>query len=196
MKRRECIGTITATVSSLAIAGCSGDGNSTPATTSTSTNTPTDTSTSTPTDTSTSTPTDTRTPEETQYTTGSEDELLLSISAFPEGWIRDDGISGDDFDRAFKHEDEENAVFVDVDIYEEIATAENAFAGRRARFSDTNDYSIADESYWTTFDEFAFTAFRHRNAKGQVAATSRSSSGFEPDEDRSQDYAEQMYDQW
>lgn len=130
------------------------------------------------------------------YESGQKEELLLTLDAFPDGWSRDDDLN-DNFDAVFLSEDESIIVLVSVEIFDDVAGAEDRIETARAGVSDPNDYPIADEAFWATQnDQFAATMFRDSNAVGQVGAMRESGAEVIPDQTRSQQYAETMYENW
>jgi len=144
------------------------------------------------------TPTETATPTapSPQYDQGSKEELLLSVGAFPDGWVRNDELN-ENFDAVFTSEDESIVVLLTVEIFDDIDGAENRMETARAGVSEPNEYPIADEAFWATRnDEIACTLFRHSNGVGQACAVRESGTDVVPDQSRSQQYAQTMYDQW
>ena len=182
LNRRRYLTAIGATASALTLAGCSSSGNG-------SGDGPND---SNSTDTPTNTPTDTG-PE---YDQGSKEEMLLSVNSFPDGWVRNDDIN-ENFDAVFTNEDESIVVLTTVEIFEDVAGAEDRMETARAGVSEPNDYPIADNAFWATRnEEIACTLFRHSNAVGQACAVRESGSEVVPDQARSQDYATALFEHW
>jgi len=166
MQRRTYLATVGSAAGSLALAGCSGDDS------------------------------DDSDDGGPQYDQDSEEGMLLSLDAFPDGWVRDDDLN-EDFDAGFSSEDESVIVLVSVEVFDEVSEAEDRIETIRAGVSDPNDYPIADEAFWATRNQqLALTLFRDSNAVGQVTALRESGTEVVPDQSRSQQYAETMYDQW
>ena len=131
-----------------------------------------------------------------EYESDQKEEMLLSVDAFPDGWVRNDEMN-ENFDAGFTNEDESVLVLIKVEIFDEISEAKDRMETARAGVSDPNDYPIADDAFWATQnDEFAATLFRHSNGVGQSAAVRESGREVVPDQQRSQEYAETMYEHW
>jgi len=130
-----------------------------------------------------------------QYSQNSKEDMLLSVSAFPEGWFRNDGLN-EEFDAIFLSADESIIVLTTVEIFDDIEGAENRIETAQAGVSEPNDYPIADEAFWAVQNELACTMFRHSNAVGQACAVRESGADVVPDQQRSQQYAQEMFDQW
>lgn len=131
-----------------------------------------------------------------EYAQGDKESMLLSVDAFPDGWTRNDEIN-ENFDAVFANEDQSIIVLIKVEIFDEVAGAEDRMETARAGVSEPNDYPIADNAFWATRnDQIACTLFRHSNAVGQACATRESGTEVVPDQSRSQDYAETMFEQW
>lgn len=176
MNRRRYIATIGTSASVLSLAGCSsngggddggGDGNST-------------------------------TDQQEQgplYEESDKEDMLLSVDDFPDGWTGTSSTGQDGGDRDFTNDAKLEYVTVSVNIYGDVAAAEDEFEQARAGFFETNDYPIGDEAFWATRNPGAFTMFRHSNADGRVVAgTAGVESG--PNQANSQEYAEVMYEKW
>ncbi len=154
-----------------------------------------ETATETPPETATETPPETATEPEPQYAMSSRQNLFLSLSAFPDGWVRDDSLN-DSFDAVFANSDRSVIVLLAVEIFADVAGAEDRIQRAKAGVSEVNDYDIADDSFWTTTDSLASTLFRDSNAVGQVAAVHEPNSELVPDSERSRQYARDMYEHW
>jgi hypothetical protein len=177
LNRRRYLTAIGTTASALALAGCSGGDDSGNGT-------------------NDGTSTETQTNTGTEYEQGSKEAMLLSVEAFPDGWTRNDEIN-QNFDAVFTNGDQSIVVLATVEIFADVAGAEDRIETAQAGVSEPNDYPIADEAFWATRnDQIACTMFRHSNAVGQVCATRESGSGVVPDQSRSQQYAEMLYQEW
>jgi hypothetical protein len=131
-----------------------------------------------------------------KYETDQESEMRLTLEAFPDGWLREDSLN-QQFDRVFTNEDQSVIVMLTVDIFEETSMAEDRLSEARSGFDDATDHALGDEAFTgTQNDELAYTIFRDSNALGQVVALRESDTGVVPDESRSEEYAEAMYDRW
>jgi len=129
-----------------------------------------------------------------EYESDQREGMLLSVDAFPDGWVRK---VNDNFDAMFTNEDESIAVLLAVEIFDEVSGAEDRMETSRAGVSEPTDYPIADEAFWATRNEqIACTIFRHSNAVGQACALRESGIEVVPDQARSQDYAGMMYEHW
>lgn len=151
-------------------------------------------------DTPEETPTEEDTPEETPteealYNQGQEDELLLPIEAFPEGWTRDEERNPD-FDVVYMNEDETNAVLIVVGIAETVEQARESFEDGKATYRDPQELDFADQAYWDTRDSQAITTFRHSNAIGQVRGIQETGVEIEPAVNLSQTYAVELFEHW
>lgn len=131
-----------------------------------------------------------------KYTDVSKEDLLLSVSDFPDGWARNDQLN-EEFDAVFHNEDETIFVLLSVHIYDEISGAADEFESVRNGHRDPQDLGFADEAFWDTRNgEIAVTAFRDSNAIGSALAASQSGFEISPEQVRSQNYAEKMYQHW
>lgn len=131
-----------------------------------------------------------------EYSEDDHEDLLLSEEDFPDDWHRDDEFN-ENFDAVFLDEDETTVVLVLVEIEDDVEEAEESFEQSESGAEDPSDYDIGDEAYWATQnDEIAVTQFRHSNAVGQVAATTLSGLEMNPDQNRSQQHAQEMFDGW
>lgn len=131
-----------------------------------------------------------------QYDEDSKDEMLLSVEAFPDGWHRDDDIN-DNFDAVFANEDDSIVVMLSIQLSEDIETAKENFESSKSSYRDPQEIDIGDEAFWDTRnEEMASTIFRHSNALGQTVAARQSGMEINPDQQRSQNYAGEMYDHW
>jgi hypothetical protein len=176
MERRRYLATVTAAVGGIPLAGCSlgGDGSG---------------------DESTETPTQTPTETGPLYERGTEEELILSIDAFPDGWVRDDQIN-ENFDAVFSSENEPLVVLISVSVYEDVQAAEDGLENTRDAVSEPTDEDIGDEAFSGIQNEqIAYTVFRHSNAVCQVGAASDSGI-VEPEQSTARQYAQAMYEQW
>lgn len=185
-----------------AVAGCIGqqndqtdpDAGSTPPDTPEPTPTPTPASTESPTDTptQTETPTPTPTPEPALYDPSDKDRMIPPLDVFPDGWVEQDS---EEWDGAFSNEEETIAVLMAVRVAETVEDAKARYQDALAR-SDSNEYSLADEAFWTERADNARATFRHSNALGQCVGARQSGVNLVPDIGRAQHYAEEMFDHW
>lgn len=129
------------------------------------------------------------------YDPSQKDELLLSVSDFPDDWERDDALN-EEFDAVFITEGGSTSVLLAVVISEEVGPAKETFDRLEAGAESPNDYPIADECVWYKRRTSARTAFRHSNAVGTVVASRIINGETAPDVARSQSYAGQMYAHW
>jgi len=130
------------------------------------------------------------------YEEEQEEEMLLSVDSFPDGWVRNDAIN-ENFDAVFANEDESIIVLTSVDVGENVSEAKEAMDASESGYSNTNEIDIGDEAFWATRnDQVAYTIFRHSNAVGQVAAARESGAEVVPDQSRSQQYAREMVSHW
>lgn len=131
-----------------------------------------------------------------EYEEGDRDGMVLTIDAFPDGWTRDDDFN-ENFDASYLSEDESVVVLARVEIEDSVDAAKESFESSESGTRDPQDYDIGDEAFWDTRnDEYAATVFRHSNAVGQVAALRESGTEVVPDQSRSQEYAQKMFEQW
>lgn len=131
-----------------------------------------------------------------EYETDQKEEMLLSVDAFPDGWVRNDGLN-DNFDAVFANDDESIIVLISVEIGEDAGEAKDSYESSESGFSNTNEIDIGNEAFWSTRnEEIAYTIFRHSNAIGQAAALRESGTEVQPDQSRSQQYARELYEHW
>ncbi|WP_197428569.1 hypothetical protein [Halapricum sp. CBA1109] len=114
LRRRRYLTTFGATAGALTLAGCSGDGDD-------GENDDEDEG-SGDDDSTTEAAADT----EPQYDTGANTELLLSLDAFPDGWVRDDSLN-ENFDAVFRNEDGSIVVLTTAEIFDTVAGAETGW---------------------------------------------------------------------
>lgn len=109
--------------------------------------------------------------------------------------VRNDDFN-DHFDACFISEDETLFILMDADIEESVEDAEERFENAGTRFSNDEEFNLADEAMVGDDDEIASAGFRHSNAVGQVAVGRISGVELQPDRTRAMTYAEIMFEYW
>jgi hypothetical protein len=131
-----------------------------------------------------------------KYEDVTKEDLLLSTSDFPDGWQRDDSVN-ENYDAVFTNDDETSAVLVSVEIGDTVEGAEEEYSESRNRLRDPQDMDFADEAFWDTQNEqIAVCIFRDSNVLGNTVAIKQSGLEAQPDQQRAQSYAQDMYENW
>lgn len=125
-----------------------------------------------------------------------EDSMVIGLSEFPRGWVRNDEIN-ENFDSVFTGPEQRVVVLVSVEVFESVSSAESVYSTTKSGASATHDYGIGDEAFWTTRNDlYAYTVFRDSNAVAEVHGARISGVDMIPDQTRSQTYARKMYENW
>lgn len=122
-------------------------------------------------------------------------EFLLEESDFPDEWVRNDQLN-DNFDAVFTSEDESIAVLLSIGIHDTVDSAKEDYDSSFESFREPEEMSFADEAFWDTRNDLAFTIYRDSNLLGQAAALRESGVEVQPDQARAQQYSKDMYDHW
>lgn len=131
------------------------------------------------------------------YNQDEKDTLLIDepVADWPDDLQRDDPIN-ENFDRVFINQDDTIAVLMDVEISEDIETAENEMEKSRANAANDEDYPLADDAFIADDDESAWLTFRHRNALGHVLVVRDSGGQLVSDRNRASTYGESLFEHW
>lgn len=133
-----------------------------------------------------------------EYDDDDHDGMVLTLDAFDDEnneWHQDDEFN-EHYDACFLTDEEDMVVMALVEIEEDVEAAEDSFSQSESGASDPSEYELADEAWWASDDDLTTTMFRHSNAVGQVAAGAFDGVELSPDENRSQNYANEMFDLW
>lgn len=138
----------------------------------------------------------TPTSEPTLYEQSDEDDMVLGLDAFPEGWTTADPDEVDDgIDVIYTNGEGSAGVWMGVEVFETIDGARERYEGAKER-TDSNDYSLADAAAWGERSDSAYVLFRHSNAFGQCWGRRQSGTKYVPDVTRAQDYAGEILNHW
>lgn len=135
------------------------------------------------------------TAEEPIYQQDQVEELILPLTAFPEGWSRNDDAN-EEFDAVYFGENQRDGVLIAVDIGETVSEAREAFESQLNLYREPQELDIGDQAFWDTRDSQAVTKFRHSNAIGEVRGIRQVAADIEPAINLSQTYAIEMFDHW
>jgi len=130
-----------------------------------------------------------------KYTDVDEEDMLLSLSDFPDGWQRDDETN-ERFDAVFISSDNEIAVLLNINLHDTIESAKDDYDESYNGVRDPQEMDFADEAYWDTQNELAIALFRDSNAEGQAASAMTTAGELQADPQRAQEYARDMHDHW
>jgi hypothetical protein len=128
-----------------------------------------------------------------EYEDVTVEDLVLSESAFPSGWTRDDSIN-ENLDAGFVNADRSIVVLIGINIHETVDEAKEDYEQSVNEAGDINELDIGDEAFWAERNQFAGTLFRDSNVEAQVIAGKESAGDLLPAISRSQDYARDLYD--
>lgn len=130
-----------------------------------------------------------------QYADYDRSDLIPGLEVLPEGWQKAD-VEDENFD-FYENEDGSTAVGFDAEAHGEIGKAEDDFKKFKSKYTDNNDYDLADEAFWTEYqDQVAVVAWRHSDAMGAVAGITQQGASYVPDRATALDVAEKTFEYW
>jgi len=125
-----------------------------------------------------------------------QEDLLLPVSRFPQGWRRDDNFN-DNWDTTYLNSGETIVILADAEYYETVEGAKSLMQSGRESVQNPNDMSVGDDAFWAIrSDDVALCYVRDSNVAAGLGAVRQ--SGFEtvPDQTRAQRYGREFYDYW
>lgn len=142
-----------------------------------------------------------------EYEPGDDEEAMITLDYFGEGWIEDDEIEDDDIgeddgpefetgtDRYFYTEEEDEAVFVALGIAEDADTAEEIIGDwTTSNIVSGESVDLGDGGERGEVEGFAAVAFTHSNAGIFSMATRQAGFELEPMHGRAYDVGEDILD--
>lgn len=130
-----------------------------------------------------------------QYADYDRSDLIPGLEVLPDDWQKSD-VEDEDFD-FYENEDGSTAVGFDAEAHGDIDEAKEAFSKFKSKYTNNNDYDLADEAFWTEYqDQTAVVAWRHSDALGAVAGITQQGASYVPDRGMALDTAEKSFEFW